>query len=68
MDFTLPQEVEQVRKQIKVFVDTEIIPYELDPSAYDDHENINEVLLKRLRKKARAEGLWALSMPKKRVS
>ena len=66
MDFTLPQEVEQVRKQIKVFVDREIVPYELDPSAYDDHENIDEVLLKRLRKKARAEGLWALSMPKNR--
>ena len=65
MDFTLPQEVEQVRKQIKVFVDTEIIPYELDPSAYDDHENINETLLTKLRRKARAEGLWALSMPKK---
>ncbi len=66
MDFTLSKEVEQVRAQIRTFVNQEIIPLELDMSAYDEHENIEEGLLNKLRDKARSLGLWAISMPKEK--
>ena len=66
MDFSVPQEVEHFRIKIRDFVNKEIIPLELDPLAYDKHENIDEELLEKLRRKSRAAGLWALSMPKER--
>ncbi len=66
MDFTLPQEVEETRRAIRAFVDQRIIPLESDPASYDDHENIAEPLLDKLRAEARKAKLWALSMPKER--
>ena len=66
MDFNLPEEVEKMRVLIRDFVNKEIIPLELDITAYDKHENIDEELLETLRKKARSRGLWALSMPRER--
>ncbi|MBC8337989.1 MAG: acyl-CoA dehydrogenase family protein [Alphaproteobacteria bacterium] len=66
MDFTLPPEVEDYRKRIRAFVADHILPLEDDPASYDEHENITEDLLAEMRGKARAEGLWALSMPKER--
>ena len=66
MDFTLPPEIDETRRAIRTFVETRIMPLEADPAAYDDHENIALPHLERLRAEARAEGLWALSMPKER--
>lgn len=66
MDFTLSDEVEETRRKIRAFVETRIMPLEADPAAYDDHENIADGPLARLRAEARAEGLWALSMPVER--
>ncbi len=66
MDFTLPAEVEATRRAIQHFVDTRLIPLESDPAAYDAHENIDPALLVTLRAEARAQGLWALSLPKAR--
>ena len=66
MDFALPAETEDLRQRIRAFVAAEILPLEADPEAYDDHENIRLDLLDGLRAKARAEGLWALQMPKAR--
>ena len=66
MDFALPAETEDLRQRIRAFVAAEILPLEADPEAYDDHENIRLDLLDALRAKARAEGLWALQMPKAR--
>ena len=66
MDFSLSKEVEEVRLHIRKFVEKEIIPLESDPLSYDDHENIDEALLKKLREKSKAAGLWALAMPIKR--
>ena len=66
MDFTLPPEVEALRREIREFVEREIIPLEADPAAYDGHENIAEGPLAALRTKTRAAGLWALQMPKDR--
>ena len=66
MDFAVPAEIEDLRQRIRAFVASEILPLEADPEAYDDHENIRLELLNELRAKARAQGLWALQMPKER--
>ncbi len=66
MDFALSAEIEDLRRRIRAFVASEILPLEADPEAYDDHENIRLDLLDELRAKARAQGLWALQMPKER--
>ena len=66
MDFTLPPEVDEVRRQIRAFVDERLIPLESDPASYDGHENIDETLLETVRAEARAKGLWSLSMPVER--
>ncbi len=66
MDFTLSPETDDFRKRIRAFVEKNILPLESDPATYDGHENIRDDLLEGLRDKARAEGLWALAMPKER--
>ncbi len=66
MNFILSPEVEALRRKIRSFVNDEIVPLESDPAAYDDHENIDLGHLAELREKAKAEGLWALQMPKAR--
>ena len=66
MDFTLPPEIDEVRRRIRAFVEDGLIPLESDPASYDAHENIAPALLQLLRAQARAVGLWALQMPKAR--
>ncbi|HYZ33859.1 MAG TPA: acyl-CoA dehydrogenase family protein [Crenalkalicoccus sp.] len=66
MDFSLPPEVDAIRRRIRDFVEDRIIPLEADPASYDAHENIARTLLEKLRAEAKAEGLWALQMPKER--
>lgn len=66
MDFTLSPEVDGLRRRLRDFVEAEIMPLEADPAAYDAHENIAPARLEALREKARAQGLWALQMPKAR--
>ncbi|MBT5108592.1 MAG: acyl-CoA dehydrogenase [Rhodospirillaceae bacterium] len=63
MDFSLSPEINDLRLRIRAFVDTHIIPLESDPNAYDDHENIAHEPLERLKKMAKSEGLWSLSLP-----
>ncbi|PIW26321.1 MAG: acyl-CoA dehydrogenase [Rhodospirillales bacterium CG15_BIG_FIL_POST_REV_8_21_14_020_66_15] len=63
MDFNLTPEVDETRKAIRRFVADHILPLEADPASFDGHENIRLDLLGGLRAKAKAEGLWALSMP-----
>jgi acyl-CoA dehydrogenase len=64
MDFVLPPEIEDYRTRIRRFVDERLIPLESDRANYDEHENIAPAVLARLRTDAKAEGLWALQMPK----
>lgn len=66
MDFTLPAEIEALRQQVRAFVDSEIIPLESDPSAYDEHENIASHALEPLKEKIKQAGLWSPQMPKER--
>ena len=64
MDFVLPPEIEDYRRRIRRFVDDRLIPLESDRANYDEHENIAPHVLAEMRKQAKAEGLWALQMPK----
>ena len=66
MDFQLAPEIEDIRLRIHDFVEQHILPLEQDSTAHDEHENIAEGPLSDLRARAKADGLWALQMPKQR--
>jgi acyl-CoA dehydrogenase len=66
MDFNLSPKVDSYRKQVRAFVDAEIIPLEADRANYDEHGNIAVPVLKKVRAKAKAAGLWAPQMPPSR--
>ena len=66
MDYLLTPEIEDYRRRVRAFVEKHLIPLESDRTAYDDHENINDVQLQKMRAKAKSEGLWSLQMPKER--
>ena len=62
MDFTISPELDDLRRRIAAFVESEIIPHESDPASWDAHDNIAEPVLAQLRAKARAAGLWCLQL------
>ena len=66
MDFALDPQVDAIRLKIRAFVEEKLIPLESSPASFDEHENIARPLLERLRAEAKAQGLWALQMPKER--
>lgn len=66
MDFTLTPEINDMCRRIRSFVDEHLLPLESDPTIYDEYESIRKELLDELRVKAKAAGIWALSMPKER--
>lgn len=66
MDFTLDPAIDDVRRRVRRFVDERLIPIEADRANYDEHENVREDVLAAMRGQARAQGLWALQMPKAR--
>lgn len=62
MDFRISPQIEDLRLRIGAFVGEHILPLEGDRTAYDDHGNINDAQLKRLRGMARDEDLWCLQL------
>lgn len=66
MDFTLPPEIDDLRRRARAFVREHLIALDTDPASYDAHENIRLDLLEAVRNQARAAGLWALQMPRER--
>jgi acyl-CoA dehydrogenase len=66
MDFNLSSETEDLRLRVRAFVDAHVLPLEADSGAYDEGENLATHHLDPLRERARAEGLWALQMPRSR--
>jgi acyl-CoA dehydrogenase len=63
MDLVIPPELEALTQRVRRFVESEIMPLERDPSAYDAYENIALPRLDMLREKIKIEGLWAPQMP-----
>ena len=66
MDFTLSPAIEDIRKRIRAFVEHHLLALEADPESFDEHQNINQDPLEKMREKAKSEGLWALAMPTER--
>ncbi len=66
MDFTLPPEIEKICNKLSIFIEEEVLPLEADKENYNEFENIKLSKLAEMRKKAKAEGLWAPQMPKSR--
>jgi len=66
MEFTLDPATDDLRRRVRDFVDAKLIPLEADRANYDEHENIREDVLARVRGDTRAAGLWALQSPKAR--
>ena len=64
MDFSLPTDIEDVRRRVRDFVETRLIPLEADRANYDEHDNVRDDVLQRMRAMARSEGLWALQTPR----
>jgi acyl-CoA dehydrogenase len=64
MDFALSPETQDNCRRIDAFLDRHVIPLEGDRANYDEGENIRLDILARLRKQARAEGLWCFQVPK----
>src|SRR5690606_37639208 len=62
MDFEISPRIEDYRRRIGHFVDSEILPLESERASFDAHGNIRLDLLAVLRAKARSEGLWCLQL------
>lgn len=64
MDFTLPAEIEDIRRRTRAFVAEHVLPVEAERAGWDAHENIGPAALEALRAKARAAGLWSPQAPR----
>ncbi|MEO8754386.1 MAG: acyl-CoA dehydrogenase family protein [Casimicrobiaceae bacterium] len=64
MDFTLAPDIEDLRRRVAAFVRERILPLEADRANYDEHENIGDDALQRMRAEVKAAGLWAPQLPK----
>jgi acyl-CoA dehydrogenase len=66
MDFSLPPDIEVLRRKVREFVTEEIVPLESNTDVYDPYENIRLDVLDGIRAKAKAAGLWAPQAPRER--
>ncbi|MGA7960023.1 MAG: acyl-CoA dehydrogenase family protein, partial [Xanthobacteraceae bacterium] len=64
MDFTLPPEIEDLRKRTRAFVETHVLPLESDHENFSEHENIPLARLAPVQEQAKRAGLWAPQSPK----
>ncbi|MEZ5836014.1 MAG: acyl-CoA dehydrogenase family protein [Geminicoccaceae bacterium] len=62
----IPPSLEDLRRRVVAFVESEILPLENDPASFGEGENISENALSILRERVRAEGLWCPQMPVER--
>ncbi len=62
MDFSIPKHVQDIAHRVRKFVDDEVIPVEME--LLQSGEELSMETLQGLRAKAKAEGLWAPTMPK----
>src|SRR5882672_2925028 len=64
IDFTLPPEIEDLRRRTRAFVEEHVLPLEADPENFSEHENIPLPRLAPVQEKARKAGLWSPQSPK----
>jgi acyl-CoA dehydrogenase len=63
MDFSLPPEIDHLRLKTRAFIAEAVLPLEADRTNYDEHDNISEAALAKVRAAAKEAGLWAPQMP-----
>jgi acyl-CoA dehydrogenase len=63
MDFSLGAELQKARERFRKFAREELLPLDLTPESYDEHDNIRPELLEAMRQKAKEWGVWAPQMP-----
>ncbi|MBC8100106.1 MAG: acyl-CoA dehydrogenase family protein [Armatimonadetes bacterium] len=62
MDFSVSPHVQAITRQVRHFIDTEVIP--LEPHFHDDPvEGLPLELLRHMRQKAKSAGIWNPTMP-----
>ena len=66
MNFQLEPEIDSLRLKVRAFIGKAVLPLESDPSNFDEHENLTEAALEKVRALARTAGLWAPQMPSER--
>ena len=66
IDFSLSNEIKDVRARTRAFVAEHILPLEDDPANYDEHENIRLDLCDEVRATVNKEGLWCPQVPQER--
>ena len=54
MDFTLPKDIERIRRRTRIFVEENVLPVEADRSNWNEHEHLEDKVLDALRASARA--------------
>src|ERR1700690_812848 len=64
MAFTLPPQIEDLRKRTRSFVETHVLPPESEHENFSEHENIPLARLAPVQEQARKAGLWAPQSPK----
>jgi acyl-CoA dehydrogenase len=62
MDFSQPPHIHDLANRVRRFVDEEVIP--LEPHAEDTEDGLPEDMLRDLRAKAKAAGLWGPQLPR----
>lgn len=65
MDFSLTEELKELRDRMRDFVEGEIMPLEGRADALDEYRNISAATLERVREKVRRAGLWTPQMPRR---
>jgi acyl-CoA dehydrogenase len=63
MDFSLGPELQKVRERFRKFAREELLPLDVTPESYDEHDNIRPELLEAMRQKAKDWRVWAPQMP-----
>jgi acyl-CoA dehydrogenase len=64
MDFSLPPEIEDLRRRTRAFVEQHVLPLEADPENFSEHENIPLGRLAPVQHEAKKAGLWAPQSPR----
>lgn len=64
MDFTLPPQIDRLRRRARAFIAEHVLPLEGDPANWDAHDNIAPAALAAAQERAKAAGLWSPQVPK----
>lgn len=64
MDFSLPEDIDELRRKVRAFVNRRLIPLEANPLSFDAAGHMDLALLESERAAARKEGLWAPQAPR----